>query len=129
MEFRYDEEIGTVIPPEQDCLVLCSMGQVEGTDVTVRKPNPDRDNSDLPEGCHDDVEVVQYRLTSDPKKRITHVLRDKKGEERDKNYYMEEIELHMKQTMKQGGNYRRIIIVYTTTANSYMSISRLQTLT
>ena len=103
METKYDEELGIVIPPEQDCLVISSTGKAENTDVIARKPNPDRDNSDLPSSCRCDLDVVQYRLDSDPKKKITSVLQDKKGEEKDKNYYMEEIELHMKRTLKPAG--------------------------
>lgn len=82
--------------------MIFSKGQVEENDVTIRKGNPDRDNSDLPPECHDDLDVVQYRLTSDPKKKITRVLIDRPTEEKGKNYYMEEIETHMTQTLKQG---------------------------
>ena len=112
MDFQYDEELGTVIPPAQDCLVISSKGQVEQNDVTVRKRNPDRDNSDLPPECHDDLDVVQYRLTSDPKKKITRVLIDRPREEKDKNYYMEEIETHMTQTLKHGGIVVHILLLF-----------------
>jgi hypothetical protein len=102
-------------PYEQECLVIESRNKTPDRDVDRRVSwSPWSlpfivDSGLVPPGCNDELSVVVWKLRSDKYRVLEdkHVLKDVPGREKDKNYYLEEIETFLTNCQKPGGEHRR----------------------
>ena len=72
----------------------------------MRQPKPLHfTGNSLPKGCETKLQLVEKKVTSDPNRLLkrNYIIRNVAGEEKDKNYVLEEIEAFLSNCSKQGG--------------------------
>lgn len=104
--FSFDSKYGGISKYEQDCLVLGTLGNLADEHAVPRRPCSAERNNQLPHDCDDDVSIIKHRFQKDPYRTLKLVLLDEPGKERDKNYYMEEIEIFLKRCQTPGGKHK-----------------------
>lgn len=101
--FKFDSKYGGISKYEQDCLVLGSLGNLRDDHTVPRRPCCVDRNNQLPHDCEDDLSIIKHRFQKDPYRTLKTVLLDEAGKERDRNYYMDEIESFLRTCQKPGG--------------------------
>ena len=117
-QYEYEDDSGT-LEYTQECFILESISQ-GNPQVRQRKPLHLSGNS-LPKGCETELQLVEKKLTSDPNRLLkrSNIIRNVAGEEKDKNYVLEEIEGFLSNCSKQGGkrNYSDVEVTLVATVD------------